>query len=92
MLNSYINLVNTVSSNLPVSSTSYVLDLRPVSPILPNVIANTHGPTTQKGLLEIVYRPYLLEEHSPIQEPNSNKEQEDLQLIDKVLKISNSDL
>jgi hypothetical protein len=39
-----------------------------------------------------MYRPPPLEEHSPIQEPNSDKEQEDLQLTDKVLKISNSDL
>jgi hypothetical protein len=84
VLNSYIDLVSTVSSNPPVFSTSYTLDLRPVSPILPNI--------TQKGPLETVHRPPPLEEHSPIQEPDSDKEQEDPQLIDKVLKIGDSDL
>jgi len=64
-LNSYINLVNTVSNNLPISSTSYILDLRPISPILPNVMANTHSLTTQRSPLETVHRPPPLEERSP---------------------------
>jgi len=64
-LNSYIDSVNTVSSNLPISSTGYVLDLRPISSILPNVMANTHSPTTQRGPLETVYRTPPLEERSP---------------------------
>ncbi len=62
------------------------------------------SPPTQRGPLETIHRPPL-KEHSPIQElnndkvqedpiqePEDNKEQEDPQLIDKVLKISNSDL
>ncbi len=96
-MNSYIDSVNTVSSNLPISSTSHILDLRPVSSILPNVIANTHSPTTQRSPLETVHRPPPLEEcspptqrgppetmyrppleeHSPIQELDNDKTQED---------------
>ncbi len=64
-LNSYIDSANTVSNNPPVSSTSHVLDLRPVSPILPDIMANTHSPTTQRGPLETVYRTPPLEERSP---------------------------
>ena len=64
-LNSYINSANTVSSNPPVSSTGHALDLRPVSPILPDVMANTHSPTTQKSPPEIVHGPPPPEEHSP---------------------------
>jgi hypothetical protein len=91
-LNSYIDSASTVSSNPPVFSTSHALDLRPVSPILPDVMANTHGPTTQKGPPETVHRPPPPEEHSPMQEPDSDEEQEDPQLTDEVLKIGDGDL
>lgn len=92
-LNSYIDSANTVSSNPPVSSTGHALDLRPVSPI------------TQRGPPETVHGPPPPEEHSPmqepdndeeqedpVQEPDNDEEQEDLQLVDEVLKIGDGDL